>query len=136
MFGTFCLEKQWNNYRCSIAPRHFPLQWHGKPIVSFYFFNCKWQPTKTFNFWMYLFSSWVVWLLLSKPCMRCHVLLKFNCNGWAAILVSPNFSCYVVTHQKAVTGEKSWAWITDFLGIGDHFININLVKFSLDCVFK
>ena len=36
----------------------------------------------------------------------------------------------LLADQKAVTGEKSWAWITDFLSIDDHFININLVRAS------
>lgn len=120
MFGKFCLEKQWTNYRCSVAPRQFPLEWHGKPIiiVSFSFLTVKGNQPRPSNFAMYLFWSWVFWVLLSKPCMRCHTHLKFNCNVWVAILVISNFSCNVVSWPK---GGNKWKKLSSDYWFSEHW---------------
>ena len=45
-----------------------------------------------------------------------------SCAPQNSIWLFPTFHVTLLADQKAVTGEKSLAWITDFLSIGDHFI--------------
>ena len=95
------------------------------------------------EWWQALNASYMFQPLMGFWCYSVNFAWDVTCTLNSIAVVSeqpfwlfPTFHVMLLADQKAVTGEKSWAWITDFLSIDDHFININLVNFSLDCVFK